>query len=75
VHANSALQALSRLATLCLRADVDIPFRAVQGEIGDLIDLVIYIERRDGIRRVREALELKGFDAERGCYETKSIYS
>jgi Flp pilus assembly CpaF family ATPase len=68
------LQVLTRLATLSLRAEVDIPYRAVQGEIGDLIDLVVYIERRDGVRRVAEALELNGFDAERGVYETTSIY-
>ena len=73
VHANSALQALSRLASLSLRADVDIPYRAIQGEIGDLINLVVYIERRDGKRRVAEALELNGFDAETGRYATTSI--
>ncbi len=73
VHANSALQALSRLATLSLRADVDIPYRAVQGEIGDLIDLVIFIERRDGRRRVSEVLELDGFDAEAGRYAATSV--
>ncbi len=73
VHANSALQALSRLASLSLRADVEIPYRAIQGEIGDLINLVVYIERRDGIRRVAEALELNGFDAETGRYATTSI--
>ena len=50
VHANSALQALSRLATLTLRADVDLPYKAIQGEIGDLIDLVIHIERKEGHR-------------------------
>ncbi len=75
VHANSALQALSRLASLSLRADVDIPYRAIQGEIGDLINLVVYIERRDGIRRVAEALELNGFDAETGRYATTSIHA
>lgn len=74
VHANSALQALSRLATLTLRADVDIPYKAVQGEIGDLIDLVIHIERKDGVRRVAEVLELHGFDADAGRYETTMLY-
>lgn len=73
VHANSAFQALSRMATLALRADVDIPYRAVQGEIGDLIDFVIHLERREGCRRVSEVLELHGFDAETGRYETSSI--
>ena len=75
VHANSALQALSRLATLTLRADVDIPYRAVQGEIGDLIHLVIHIERKERQRRVSQVLELRGFDPETGCYETTSLYN
>ncbi|MFL6449234.1 MAG: CpaF family protein [Bryobacteraceae bacterium] len=74
VHASSALQALSRLATLSLRADVDIPYRAVQGEIGDLIDFVVYIERREGCRRVSEVLQLEGFDAEKGCYAANPIH-
>ena len=74
VHANSALQALSRLATLTLRAEVDVPYRAVQGEIGDLIDLVLHLERKDGHRRVSQVLELHGFDAETGHYETTSLY-
>ena len=73
IHANGALQALSRLASLSLRADVDIPYRAIQGEIGDLINMVIYIERRDGVRRVSEVLELKGFDVETGRYATIPI--
>ena len=73
VHANSALQALSRLATLTLRADVDLPYKAIQGEIGDLIDLVIHIERKDGRRRVSQVLQLHGFDAEAGRYDTTML--
>jgi len=73
VHANSALQALSRLATLTLRADVDLPYKAIQGEIGDLIDLVIHIERKEGRRRVSQVLQLHGFDAEAGRYDTTML--
>ena len=74
VHANSALQALSRLATLTLRADVEIPYKAIQGEIGDLIDLVIHIERKDGKRRVSEVLRIKGVNTDEGRYETTRLY-
>ena len=74
VHANSALQALSRLATLTLRADVDLPYKAIQGEIGDLIDLVVHIERRDGHRRVSQVLQINGFDTDTGRYDTTSLY-
>ena len=74
VHANSALQALSRLATLTLRADVDMPYKAIQGEIGDLIDLVIHIERKEGCRRVNQVLQLHGFDADAGRYDTTTLY-
>ena len=75
VHANSALQALSRLATLTLRADIEIPYRAIQGEIGDLINLVIHIERKEGRRQVTQALRIHGFDTDAGCYETTPIQS
>ena len=75
VHANSALQALSRLATLTLRADVDLPYKAIQGEIGDLIDLVVHIERRDGCRRVSQVLQINGFDSDAGRYDAKTLYN
>ncbi len=74
LHANSALQALSRLATLTLRADVDLPYKAVQGEIGDLIDLVIHIQRKEGRRSISQVVQLHGFDADAGRYETTELY-
>jgi pilus assembly protein CpaF len=74
LHANSVLQALSRLATLTLRADVDLPYKAIQGEIGDLIDLVIHIQRKEGQRSISQVLQLHGFNADRGRYETTELY-
>jgi pilus assembly protein CpaF len=74
LHANSATQALSRLASLALRADVDIPYRAIQAEIGDLISLVVHIERRDAQRFLSHVLRIEGFDAETACYKTTTLY-
>jgi pilus assembly protein CpaF len=72
LHASSASQALSRLANLALRADIDIPYRAVQAEIGDLINLVVHIKRVEGIRLVFEVLAVEGFGGE--SYRTKSLF-
>ncbi|HEX3684970.1 MAG TPA: ATPase, T2SS/T4P/T4SS family [Bryobacteraceae bacterium] len=74
LHANSASQALSRLASLALRADVEIPYRAIQAEIGDLINLVIHIERREGRRFLSHVLRMEGFDAETNHYNTTPLY-
>ena len=74
VHANSAMQALSRLATLTLRADVDMPYRAIQAEIGDLINYVVHIQRREGRRFVSEVQQIEAFNADLAKYCVISLY-
>jgi pilus assembly protein CpaF len=74
LHANSASQALSRLASLALRADVDLPYRAIQSEIGDLVNLAVHIQRRDARRFVSEVLRIDGYDADSNRYNTNVIY-
>src|SRR5581483_11035786 len=70
LHANSALQALSRLATLTLRANVDMAYKAIQAEIGDLINLVVQIERREGRRYVSHVIRIEGFNPDANQYTT-----
>ena len=72
IHANSATMALSRLASLALRAGVDIPYVALQRDIRELIDIVVHIERREGKRFVSQVLRTENtacndvaFDAEK----------
>ncbi|MEA2874431.1 MAG: pilus assembly protein CpaF [Hyphomicrobiales bacterium] len=74
VHANSSRQALSRLATLTLRADVDMPYHVIQAEIGDLVNLVIHIERCDGRRFLSEVVGISGFDADANRYRSESLH-
>ena len=71
IHANSALMGLSRLASLAMRAGVDIPYAALQHDIGQLINIVVHIERRDGRRCVSEALKVAGFDGK--SYVTEDL--
>ena len=54
--------ALTRLASLALHAGVDIPYAALQRDIGELIHIVVHIERGEGKRFVSEVLRVEGFD-------------
>jgi len=63
VHANSARDALTRLENMVLMADLNLPSRAVRGQIVSALDLIVQITRmRDGIRRVTEVTEVVGLE-------------
>jgi len=55
VHANSTLDALTRLEVLASMSDVEIPFHALRDQVNSAIDLVVQLSRgSDGTRRVAE---------------------
>ncbi len=59
VHANSPADAMRRLETLALMADVGLPHRAVREQLERGVDLIVHMERAaDGSRRVTEIAEL-----------------
>jgi pilus assembly protein CpaF len=59
IHAGSAAEALRRLETLALMADVGLPLAAIRDQIADAIDLVVRQERApDGMRRIVEVAEV-----------------
>ena len=59
VHAGSAEEALRRLETLALMADVALPLAAVREQVAGAIDLVVHQRReRDGERRVVAVAEV-----------------
>ena len=53
IHANSAPQALNRLATCVLQSGVELPYSAIRSAIADSVQLVMHIARRDGRRKPR----------------------
>jgi len=61
LHANSPADALARLETLALMADVGLPHEAIVEQVRRGIDLVVQLERRgDGSRLVTEIVEVEG---------------
>lgn len=74
-HADSARQALSRLATCVMMAGVDIPFYVVREQIGDGLHLIVHLERRSGGRRVTEVLRLHGYHAPENRFELETLYA
>ena len=67
VHSNSAADALRRIETLALMADVALPHAAVRQQLASALDLVVHLERdRAGARRVVELVEVVRFAGDVG---------
>ncbi|MGB2714770.1 MAG: ATPase, T2SS/T4P/T4SS family [Vicinamibacterales bacterium] len=62
IHANSAEQALTRLAHCVLTANVGLPHRSTREAIALAIQVVAHIARVDGRRQVTELLTMSGYD-------------
>jgi pilus assembly protein CpaF len=74
IHANTATQAISRLASCVLQSDIQLPFHAIRSSIADSINLLLHLERRNGGRSVAELVEVDGYDQPRDRFEFKSLY-
>jgi pilus assembly protein CpaF len=64
IHANSATQALTRLAHCVLTANVGLPHASIREAIALAVNIVVHIGRIDGHRRVREVVVIRGYDAD-----------
>ncbi len=64
IHAGSPAEALRRLETLALMADVGLPHRAIRAQVAAAIDLVVHQVRSNGgqrrVTRVDEVSEVDG---------------
>jgi pilus assembly protein CpaF len=73
IHANSAVEALSRFAFLVQMAGVAVPFDTVCAQIAATGLVVVYVTREDGRRVVAECAQVVGYVAGRG-WDTVTVY-
>jgi pilus assembly protein CpaF len=63
VHANSPRDAVARLETMAMMANLNLPEKAVRRQIASAVSLVIQISRfNDGTRRVTHMTEITGME-------------
>ena len=76
IHANSADDALMRLATCALMQEgsAAVPWAALASIIGAVTDLVIHVARWQGVRMVGEALRVKRYNPGRQAWETETAW-
>lgn len=75
IHANSAAQALARLAHCVVAANVGLPHHSTREAIALAIDLVVHIDRRSGQRIVTEALQVSGYCTATDRFDLSSLHS
>ncbi len=72
IHANSADQALMRLAHCVLTANVGLPHHSIREAIALAIHLVVHLARVDGRRRVAGVVLVRGYDAALDRFQLES---
>lgn len=74
IHANSPLEALSRLETLVLMAGLDLPSHAIREQISRSIHVIVQQTRlSDGSRKVTSVAEIDELDPS-GRFEVRTIF-
>jgi pilus assembly protein CpaF len=75
LHANSGPQALNRLASLAMRADVGLPHGAIRQDVAELIDIVVQVSLDAiGSRRVESINEVVGFSDPKQQFLTDALW-
>lgn len=66
IHANNPRDAISRLETLSLMAELNLPDRAIRQQIASAVSIIVQVARlSDGVRRVTHISEVIGFAEDR----------
>ncbi|MCL2661646.1 MAG: CpaF/VirB11 family protein, partial [Acidobacteriaceae bacterium] len=75
LHADSAHDALDRLADMALSARTNLDQAFVRSQTGKAVDFVLHCERNSkGRRRVRELITVSGYSHSEHCFQVEEVY-
>jgi pilus assembly protein CpaF len=74
-HATYPRDTLTRLETMCMMSDINMPLAAMRVQLGSGINLIVQVSRlQDGSRKVTHITEVLGYDLEKGKYLTQDVF-
>lgn len=75
LHATYPRDVMTRLETMSMMADIEMPLPAMRAQIASAVDIVIQAARyRDGTRKVTHISEIVGFDMAKGTYNINDLF-
>lgn len=75
LHATYPKDTLTRLETMAMMSDVDMPLSAMRSQIGSAVQVIVQVARlQDGTRKVTHVSEVMGFDVARQEYRLQDLF-
>lgn len=75
LHATYPRDTASRLETMAMMSDIDMPLTALRIQLASAVNLIVQVSRlQDGSRKITHVTEVLGFDAASGQYQMQDIF-
>jgi pilus assembly protein CpaF len=75
LHASYPRDTLTRLETMAMMSDIEMPLSALRSQIGSGVELIVQVSRlQDGSRKVTHITEVLGFDLETQKYLLSDLF-
>ena len=75
LHSTYPRDTLSRLETMAMMSDIDMPLLPMRIQIASGVNLIVQVSRlQDGSRKMTHITEVLGYDSEKGEYRVKDIF-
>jgi pilus assembly protein CpaF len=75
LHATYPRDTVSRLETMAMMSDVDMPLHALRVQLASAVNIIVQVSRlQDGSRKVTHVTEVLGFDPEKQQYQMQHLF-
>ncbi|WP_394822897.1 CpaF family protein [Pendulispora albinea] len=75
LHATYPRDTLSRLETMAMMSDIEMPLVAMRIQLGSAVNLIVQVSRlQDGSRKMTHITEVLGFDQNTNSYITQDVF-